>query len=62
MCRELLLEGEKVVLRVKDPTDLDVQITARGNVSFVTDQRGQVLRQDGVRILLITNDGVTPLR
>ena len=39
-----------------------MQVTARGDVSFVTDQRGQVLRHEHVRILVITNDGVTPLR
>ena len=62
VCRELTLGAERVVLRIQDEPDAAVQVTARGDVSFVTDQRGQVLRHDHVRILVITNDGVTPLR
>lgn len=61
-CRELRLDADRIVLRVQEEADADVQVTARGDVSFVTDQRGQVLRHDNVRILVITNDGVTPLR
>jgi len=60
-CRELTLEAEKIVLRVPDEPDADVQVTARGGVDFVTDQRGQVLRHEGLRILVLSNDRVTPL-
>lgn len=61
-CRELRLDADRIVLRMQEEADADVQVTARGDVSFVTDQRGQILRHDHVRILVITNDGVTPLR
>jgi len=61
-CRELTLRGNRIVLRIQEEVDAAVQVTARGDVSFVTDQRGQVLRHDHVRILVITNDGVTPLK
>ena len=59
-CRELSLEGDRIVLLVRD--DPDVQLTARGDVSYVTERRGRVNREEGVRSLVITNDEVTPLR
>lgn len=62
VCRELRLDADRIVLRVQEEAGAPVQLTARGDVSFVTDQRGQVQRHDHVRILVITNDAVTPLR
>ena len=61
LCRELTLEGEKITLRIRGE-DPDVQITARGNAHFVTRQKEQVLREEGVRSLLITNEQIVPLR
>lgn len=61
-CRELTLVGDKITLRTRPPGSEDVQITARGGVSFVSRQRDQVLREEGVQTLLVTNDAVTPLR
>ena len=61
LCRELTLEAEKITLNVRGE-DPDVQITARGNVHFVTKQKAQVLREEGVRSLLVTNEQVVPLR
>lgn len=62
VCRELRLDADRIILRIQEEPEAAVQVTARGDVSFVTDQRGQVLRHEHVRILVITNDGVTPLR
>lgn len=61
LLRDLTLEGERITLRIRGE-DPDVQITARGDVDFVTMQKGQVMRQEGVRALLITNEQVVPLR
>ncbi len=61
LCRELTLEARKITLNVRGE-DPDVQITARGNVHFVTQQKAQMLREEGIRSLLITNEQVVPLR
>jgi hypothetical protein len=62
VCRELTLEGDRIVLKKGKPGDLDVRITARGGVDFVTEQRGQVLRHENLRILVIKNDSLKPMR
>jgi hypothetical protein len=59
---ELTLEGTRVTLRTRTDGRRDLQIMARGNVGFVTEVRGNVMREEGVRSLLITNDQVVPLR
>ena len=61
-CRELTLEADRIVFRIEDAPDAAVQATARGDASFVTNQRGQVLRHEHVRILVLSDDQVTPLR
>lgn len=61
LCRELTLEGEKISLTIRGE-DPDVQITARGDVHFVTRQKVQTLREEGVRTLIITNEQIVPLR
>jgi len=61
-CRELTLEAAEIVLRVRKPGEEDVQVSARGSVAFVTDQRGRILRHEGLRILMLKNDVITPLR
>jgi hypothetical protein len=58
--RELTLTAERITLRLVEGEDL--QITARGGVSFVSRQRERVFREEGVQGLLIKNDQVTPLR
>lgn len=62
VCRELTLRGSRITLRVRSGASRDVQITARGNVAFVSRQRDQVLREQGLTSLILTNDQVTPLR
>lgn len=59
---ELTLEGERVTLRTRTDGRNDLQIMARGEVRFVTEVRGNVMREEGLRSLLITNDQVVPLR
>ena len=61
-CRELTLEGARVVLRVRAPGEEDVQVTARGNASLVSDVRGRVVREEEARSLVLTNDRVLPIR
>ena len=58
--RELTLEAGRITLRTRD--DPDVQVTARGNVSLVSKVADHVMREEGVRGVLITNDKVVPLR
>ena len=60
--RELTLEADRITLRVRDPAEQDLQITARGGVRFVSKVRDNVHREDGLRSLLITNDRTVPLR
>lgn len=62
VCRELTLVGERITLRVRAPGSDDIQITARGEVEFVSTRRGQVLREVGLRSLVLTNDQMLPLR
>ncbi|MHC5012673.1 MAG: hypothetical protein ACYTG6_17295 [Planctomycetota bacterium] len=62
LCRELTLEANRIVLRIRDDGSEDIQVTARGDVEFVTDQRGQTLSESGLRSLILTNDQVVPLR
>jgi hypothetical protein len=61
-CRELTLEAEVIILKVRDDGLDDLQVMARGDVSFVTDQKGQVMHEDGIRSLMLTNDEILPLR
>ena len=60
--RELTLEADRITLRIRDDGLEDVQIMARGNAGFVADVRANVLREEGLRSLLITNDQVVPIR
>lgn len=60
--RELTLEGERVTLRIRDDGRPDLQIMARGDAGFVAEVRANVLREEGLRSLLITNDQVVPIR
>jgi hypothetical protein len=61
VCRELTLEADSLVLEARTDGRPDLQWTARGAISFVSDQRGQVFRHEGVRSLLVTNDRVVAL-
>ena len=60
--RELTLEGERVTLRIRDDGRPDIQIMARGDAGFIAEVRANVLREEGLRSLLITNDQVVPIR
>jgi hypothetical protein len=59
---ELTLEGERITWRVQPEGKLDIQILARGDVHLVSEVRGNVSRETGIRSLVITNDQVIPLR
>jgi hypothetical protein len=61
-CRELTLVGERITVRTREAGSEDVQITARGGTALVSRQGDQVLREEGAKTLIITNDRVTPLR
>jgi hypothetical protein len=59
--RELTLVAERITLRTQDSSP-DLRIAAKGSVRFVSRQRDQVLREQDLKSLLITNDQLTPLR
>jgi hypothetical protein len=59
--RELTLTAERITLRAREGTP-DIQITARGDVQLVSRQREQVIREEGLKSLILTNDQITPLR
>ena len=59
---ELTLEGDRVTLRTRTDGLDDLQVMARGAVQFVAEVRGNILREQGLKSLLITNDQVVPLR
>ncbi len=60
-CRELTLKARRIALIVRED-EPDLQIAARGDVHFVSQVGGQMVRENGIRSLLITNDKMTPLR
>lgn len=60
--RELTLEGDRVTLRVRSDGRDDLQIIAHGNVELVSEVRGNVMRQQGLKSLIVTNDQLVPLR
>jgi hypothetical protein len=60
--RELTLEADRITLRTRPSGDPDLQILARGDVRFVSDVRGNVHREEGLRSLIVTNDRTLPLR
>jgi hypothetical protein len=62
ICRELTLVGERITVRTRSDGSEDVQITARGNVDFVSRRAEHVVREQGLRTLIVTNDALTPLR
>ncbi len=59
--RELTLRAQRITLRTRSGSP-DIQITARGGVEFVSRQRDQVLREQALKGLILTNDQLTPLR
>ncbi len=62
VCRELTLKADQITLRTLKPDARDIRITARGGAGIVSKVRDQVLRDEGLRSLLISNDRLTPLR
>jgi lipopolysaccharide export system protein LptA len=62
LCRELTLEAEQITVVRRKAGETDVQLTAKGNVAYVTQQRGQVLQSQGLRLLLLSNEQISPLR
>jgi hypothetical protein len=61
LLRELTVEAERITVRLSDDSP-DLHATAYGGVSFASDQRGQVFREEGARGLVLHNDQVTPIR
>jgi len=59
---ELTLEADRITLRPRTDGRPDLQVMARGGVELVANVRGNILRESGLRSLLITNDQVVPLR
>jgi len=59
--RELTLKAQRITLRARAGS-ADIQITAQGAVEFVTRQRDQVIREQDLKSLILTNDRITPLR
>ncbi|MFM8980139.1 MAG: hypothetical protein ACKOSS_06730 [Planctomycetia bacterium] len=59
--RELTVQAERITVRTRE-TGTDVQVNARGDVRLVSRQGDLVLREEGLKGLLIANDALTPLR
>ena len=59
---ELTLEAERITWRLQAEGKQDVQVLARGEVQMVSEVRGNVHRETGIRGLVITNDQLVPLR
>lgn len=59
--RRLTLRGSQVTIVARDDNP-DIQLTARGDVSFHSDQPASVIDESGLKTLLLKNDGYTPLR
>ncbi len=60
--RRLIVRAERVTLVVRSDGKRDVQLTARGGVSLRSEQAASVIEETGLKSLLLTNDGYTPLR
>jgi hypothetical protein len=60
--RRLTIRARRIVLVARDDGSQDVQIAARGNVVLESDQPASVVKESGLRSLLLTNDGYLPLR
>lgn len=58
----LTLEGRRITVRVRGGADASIQITARGNVAIASRVQDRLVREAGLRTLLITNDRMVPLR
>ena len=59
--RRLTVRASQLTVVVRDGNP-DVQLSARGSVSFRSDQPASVIEETGLRSLLLKNDGYTPLR
>lgn len=59
--RELTVQAERITVRTREAGE-DVQVNARGDVRLVSRQGDLVLREEGLKGLLIANDALTPLR
>jgi hypothetical protein len=60
--RRLTVRAASVTFVVRRDGKDDVQLSARGEVSFRSDQPASVLEESGLRGLLLRNDAHTPLR
>jgi hypothetical protein len=60
--RRLTVRAAAVTLVTRTDGKDDVQVSARGDVSFRSDQPASVLEEEGLRALFLRNDAHTPLR
>lgn len=58
--RRLTVRASQLTVVVRDGNP-DIQLSARGGVSFRSDQPASILEESGLRSLLLKNDGYTPL-
>lgn len=62
VCRELTLKADQITLRTLKADQRDIRITARGDAGIISTVREQIMRDEGLRSLMITNDKLMPLR
>lgn len=60
--RHLTIDAKTVKLVVRTDGSDDVSISARGDVSFHADRPASLIAEEGLKLLLVRNDGYTPLR
>lgn len=58
---ELTIEADRISLRRHEDGQADVQVLARGGAAIVSAVGDHVLRHEGLKSLLVTNDRVVPI-
>ena len=58
----LTLKGGRITVYIRPDPDGSIQITSRGDAGFASRVQNRLVRESGLRTLLITNDRVMPLR
>ncbi len=59
---DLTVRAERLTLVVKKPGDADLQVSARGSVSYRSEKGDARVEETGLKSLLLTNDEYVPLR
>ena len=60
--RRLTIRAQTLKLVARTDGRGDVSISARGSVRFRSDRPASIIDEEGLKSLLVTNDGYTPLR